>query len=254
MSAYQPLSEVSTAGFDKAMKEFTKEVAEHGWLGRRTKQGHIIARAPDGETTMCITRSELRGRSDKNVRAQFNRWLRQHEPEEQNVEVPTPAEVFKPEPEQVPPPEDPHDEQGNRLTPIYDDADDEMGEIVEQYAEEEAKRWECVEEGCDRTFATERGLKSHRRKHTLVYDNCPLCDQRVTYMGKHLRMTHKATAPHAEGAILGKGRSKSWTDPVDALEEVIDEVTRLRAEVEELRSERDEAVTRLELLREALNA
>lgn len=217
MSTYQPLAEVTTAGFDKAMKEFTREVAEHGWLGRRTKQGHIVARAPDGETTICISRSELRGRSDKNVRADFNRWLKQQPEQPEQTEVSTPAEEAKepePHPDHVPHP----------------------------------KQWECAEEGCGRSFATERGLKSHRRKHLLVYENCPLCDQRVTYMGKHLRMVHKATVDNPVASLAGTA------DPVDALEEVIDEVSQLRAEVEELRAERDEALARLDLLREALNA
>lgn len=42
-------------------------------------KGHAILRAPDGETTMSVSRDSLRGRSGRNARAVLDRWQKQQD-------------------------------------------------------------------------------------------------------------------------------------------------------------------------------
>lgn len=53
------------------------EMQQAGWVPRVTKAGHVIMYAPDGETTMTLSRDSLRGRSGRNMKATFERWKKQ---------------------------------------------------------------------------------------------------------------------------------------------------------------------------------
>lgn len=62
-------------GFAKECADLAMEAVEVGWTGKMSSKGHLIMRAPDGKTTMSISRSGG-GRSLKNMRSNLERWKR----------------------------------------------------------------------------------------------------------------------------------------------------------------------------------
>jgi hypothetical protein len=62
--------------FDRQSRALVAEMLEHGWTGRLTSRGHALMYSPDGKTTMSLSRSSKRGRSGRNMAAEFERWKR----------------------------------------------------------------------------------------------------------------------------------------------------------------------------------
>ncbi len=67
--------------FDGESTALIFEAQQHGWRGHVSTRGHVLLRAPDGVTTMSISRDSLRGRSGRNMRAEFDRWRRKQRQE-----------------------------------------------------------------------------------------------------------------------------------------------------------------------------
>lgn len=75
MGEWKPLTPSDVKAFDDFSTDLILEMTEHGWVGRISSKGHAILRAPDSDTTHAVSRDSLRGRSGRNSRAVFTRWL-----------------------------------------------------------------------------------------------------------------------------------------------------------------------------------
>lgn len=63
--------------FDSEAKALITEMQLVGWRGRVTGTGHVLMLAPgDSKDTVLVQRNSLQGRSGRNARAAFKRWLR----------------------------------------------------------------------------------------------------------------------------------------------------------------------------------
>ena len=60
--------------FDDTMTGIVMEYMDLGWLGKMSKKGHAILRAPDGKDTTSVSRSGGRGGSGTRARADLERW------------------------------------------------------------------------------------------------------------------------------------------------------------------------------------
>lgn len=79
MPSYDTLTELKAAdlrGFDDDAKKLLAMMAMAKWRGYVSGSNHAIMHAPDGKTTVSVSRDSLRGRSGKNARAEFERWLK----------------------------------------------------------------------------------------------------------------------------------------------------------------------------------
>lgn len=75
-ATYDKLTRSDMSGFDKECIDLAMEAVDFGWTGKMSSKGHLILRAPDGTTTMSISRRWTNGRSGLNMRSNFDRWLR----------------------------------------------------------------------------------------------------------------------------------------------------------------------------------
>jgi hypothetical protein len=73
-SAWRVLTRQDLPAFDNEAASIVLDASEMGWLGRISTKGHAIMRAPDGNTTISVSRDSSRGRSGKNARADLERW------------------------------------------------------------------------------------------------------------------------------------------------------------------------------------
>lgn len=79
MPSYDTLTEIKAADvrtFDDDAKKLLAMMAMAKWRGYLSGSNHAIMHAPDGTTTISVSRDSLRGRSGRNARADFERWLR----------------------------------------------------------------------------------------------------------------------------------------------------------------------------------
>lgn len=65
-------------GFDKRNRELVYAMCDSGWTGRRTGNGHWLAKAPDAATKITVPSKDNAGRGLKNAHAMFMRWLKEH--------------------------------------------------------------------------------------------------------------------------------------------------------------------------------
>jgi len=72
--------------YDNEAWSLVKRMQEHGWTGRLSGNGHVVMYAPDGVHSQTFSRDSLRGRSGRNARAMFERWLRQREGVEEGAD------------------------------------------------------------------------------------------------------------------------------------------------------------------------
>lgn len=79
MTKYRRLQRDDIAAFDSTATDLVMEATDHGWVGRVTKRGHAVMRSPDGKWSMTLSRDSLRGRSGRNARSYFERWLNREE-------------------------------------------------------------------------------------------------------------------------------------------------------------------------------
>src|SRR5699024_3883928 len=146
--------------FDKEATTLVLEAMDYGWLGRISSKNHAILRAPDGQTTISVSRDSLRGRSGRNCRAQFDRWLKEH-----TDPTPTPKDLA----------EGPVDPRWEPLKKAYERIEAKEEAVVEP----EPVRCEI----CGQEYPTTVSLASHKRKHTMAARpkaECPLCNERYT--------------------------------------------------------------------------
>jgi hypothetical protein len=73
------LSAKDLKGFDRRRVALIREMESHGWRGRRGSKQHIVMRAPDGETTTCISPKVISPKNEHDVARDFRRWQRQQE-------------------------------------------------------------------------------------------------------------------------------------------------------------------------------
>lgn len=79
MPSYDTLTEVTAAdvrSFDDDAKKLLALMAMAKWRGYISSSNHAIMHAPDGKTTISVSRDSLRGRSGRNAKADFERWLK----------------------------------------------------------------------------------------------------------------------------------------------------------------------------------
>ena len=62
------------SGFDKFGQQTARRALSHGWVGKRSRRGHLVLRAPDGETTTAICPNNSARRTQKNALAPIKRW------------------------------------------------------------------------------------------------------------------------------------------------------------------------------------
>jgi hypothetical protein len=77
-ATYTEFTRADLAGYDKECIEVALSAQSLGWTGRMSSKGHMILRAPDGESTMSVSRSS-NGRSLANMKANLDRWKRRSE-------------------------------------------------------------------------------------------------------------------------------------------------------------------------------
>lgn len=76
-ATYSAITRADMAGFDAKCIDLAMEAQELGWTGKMSSKGHMIMRAPDGETTFSISRRWTNGRAGMNMRSNLERWKRQ---------------------------------------------------------------------------------------------------------------------------------------------------------------------------------
>lgn len=83
------LSRGEVRAFDAEAWALVDRMQEAGWRGRLSKNGHMVMYAPDGVSSQTFARSSLRGRSGRNAKAIFERWLRQQNNDKETDDVRT---------------------------------------------------------------------------------------------------------------------------------------------------------------------
>lgn len=79
MPNYATLQELTAADvktFDDDAKKLLAMMTMAKWRGYLSSQNHAIMHAPDGVSTIAVSRDSLRGRSGRNAKADFERWLK----------------------------------------------------------------------------------------------------------------------------------------------------------------------------------
>ena len=71
---WRPLTRGDLTTFDDFMTNIVMEYTTLGWVGKMSKKGHAVLRAPDGETTVSVSRSSSRASSGTRARADLDRW------------------------------------------------------------------------------------------------------------------------------------------------------------------------------------
>lgn len=74
VSEWMPLSRADLTAFDDYMTNIVMEYMSLGWVGKMSKKGHAVLRAPDGKTTTSVSRSSSRASSGTRARADLDRW------------------------------------------------------------------------------------------------------------------------------------------------------------------------------------
>jgi hypothetical protein len=72
----QTLTAADVRTFDDDAKKLLALMAVAEWRGYLSGSNHAIMHAPDGKTTISVSRNSLRGRSGRNAKAEFERWLK----------------------------------------------------------------------------------------------------------------------------------------------------------------------------------
>jgi hypothetical protein len=78
-ATYTEMTRADLTGWDKESIDLIMDAQELGWTGRRSSKGHVILSAPDGTTTMSVSRRWSNGRSGPNMRSNLTRWVRNQE-------------------------------------------------------------------------------------------------------------------------------------------------------------------------------
>lgn len=77
MSGYGPVGRKDVSHFDRTQQDLIADMTAMGWIGRVTRNGHAVMRAPDNnETMITVSRQSGRNRAGENQRADFERWKR----------------------------------------------------------------------------------------------------------------------------------------------------------------------------------
>lgn len=219
MAEYTRLQRTDLTTFDKEATTLVLEAMDYGWLGRISSKNHAILRAPDGQTTISVSRDSLRGRSGRNCRAQFDRWLKEH-----TDPAPTPKDVA----------EGPVDPRWEPLKEAYEKIEAEGTEPV-------------LCKVCGQEFPSASSLASHKRKHSMAARprvECPLCGERYTVLGRHVQVHGQEAADVY--ALEGLSGLQAWVEkqepPVDHAAVALDAIAAL---VEENKALREQVVTGL---------
>jgi hypothetical protein len=88
--------------FDSDAQRLVFAMQAAGWRGYMSNRGHAIMHAPDGVTTTSISRDSLRGRSGRNAKAKFTRWVREQAEREQAAHAPGSFGVLPDKPRNMP--------------------------------------------------------------------------------------------------------------------------------------------------------
>lgn len=198
MSDYKPLKSADLKQFDGESTALVMEMVEAGWTGRISQRGHAIMHAPDGEATHSISRDSLRGRSGRNARATFERWMKQRS-----------RELHPAQGETVVIEEAPQRDNIIQMHPTG----------FETFDRREHEPFACTVEDCGRTFSTAQGLAAHSKAHN-SFVTCPFCGQDdIKVMGQHRRWQHPdlVTCPDCNwiGKSLGIHRGRMHPRPVE---------------------------------------
>lgn len=222
------LTAADLKGFDRNRIHLIREMEEFGWRGRRSNKNHVIMRAPDGETTSCVSRKSISRNHDHDNAREFRTWIRHLENWAADVAVnhedqtPAPAETAienRSNVNQQPPKRSISAAETVTAAPV-DTAPEPEPEHLTAVADVPVRNAQYVCDPCGREFAGAQPLSVHHvRVHVKVA--CQICERTMSpsNLPRHLRK-------HV--AVLGTH------------EEVMREVLRLRAEVLRLRTEADE--------------
>lgn len=219
--------------FDQEMTDLIMEMTDHGWTGRVSSNGHAIMRAPDGEDTHSISRSSLRGRSGRNARAAFDRWLRQQpakEPEMSDQETTT-----------VTGPGGTEHSKGERP------GDPEEEGYIKEYKE-------CPT--CHESVWRD-ALGPHMKLH-IEARPCSVCGRSYKYLDTHIRSKHGvrlgALPAPVPAPIEGPVKyTQDESDAINAVRALIARNQNLHEILVRARKERDDLQARIDLIRETMN-
>ena len=200
---------------------------------------------------MSVSRDSLRGRSGRNARAYFDRWVKSL-PETSDGDSGAEKDADMPEIVEIRRSGRPSSPEPTKDTP----------EPIKAVRSQNTASFVCGV--CDRRFNTRASLGSHRRKHTLEDRpkvRCPYCGLSRKVLTYHLRAEHSVQAGDAfarggEKALwrfVNAERKREQEKPMEldaqtllaSFEALVQERDRLRAENEDLRA-------RLDLAKESL--
>lgn len=229
MPTYEELEDsvLNIAGLDARTRDLVQEYLEAEWRGYRTTDNHVRLLAPDGTSAHTLSGTPSDSRSIPNARAELRKWKR--------MQADNPSDGFT-----------------------------------------------CKE--CGETFPTKQKLANHAAGHRTLY--CPACA--VTFRGNqgaafgaHKRNEHgivtekwkkhskkwqkpdepKATVkeapvePPAKPVTVPSGAHPLFTESEQTLVSIRQLVAPdLLAELEQARKERDDALAKLNLMREVFDA
>lgn len=230
---YRRLMREDVVNFDKEATALVLWAGEYGWVGRISSKGHAIMHAPDGETSMSISRESLRGRSGRNQFAKFERWRKQQEPD--YVPDTSLASAFQEAVEKREHPDDHKHRLSTELdagalsAPMTGESEAEESQMPVSEAPSEQKRlvikggkqWSTADDepftcsDCGKSFASGKGLGGHRRVHNPLYAAKPAS----TRVSKRRAIPMALTQPEAAsgGFEVFKKRPRASSPKVSAV-------------------------------------
>lgn len=228
------LTAADLKGFDRNRIHLIREMEEYGWRGRRSNKNHVIMRAPDGETTSCVSRKSISRNHDHDNAREFRTWIRHLEnwavdvTANQEDQPPAPAETAienRRNGNRQPPKRSIRAAETVTAAPVDTAPEPEpeplTADVTPLTADVAVRNAQYACEACGgREFAGAQPLSVHHvRVHVKV--ECQVCDRSMSpsNLPRHLRK-------HV--AVLGTH------------EEVMREVLRLRADNARVRTEADE--------------
>lgn len=153
MAEYGRINAKDLKHFDKEAKALVVDITNAGWVGRMTRNMHLVMRAPDGTAQITLSGKSSRGRSGQNQRAVFERWVK--------------AAAGDPEA-----------------------SERQEAAMAAERAEFLSGAGVHVCPDCGRPFDTARALGGHRRSHSITKKVCPDCGREVKYLESHRLRSH----------------------------------------------------------------
>lgn len=276
-----PMTREDLAGWSDLTAGLVLEATAAGWVGRVSSKGHIVMRAPDGETTLGMGREEGK-RAYQNNLAAFRRWQRATAPQDEGTFSLLDAELgdrpLRTMLEHV----ELDVETMTRLQELWErldyDADALEKRLLFVASEEDPERWYVLdlehflivghgpgiaeEEIWTERMLQETVLPDHEpadepadeRPH--VCEDCGRTFRRPMHLGRHRSAVHPEPVPEIELPDWSELEPKvqAVADALsllaDALEKAYEQIGRLRERLAEV----EEDSARLALVEEALKA